>query len=115
MPKPMATLKLLTFLGSSLDDLRDMPESVRHAIGVELMIVQLGGTPSDFKPMPSVGVGAYELRVRDAAGAFRAVYVTKFADAIYVLHAFQKKTQKTAKADLELASQRYKLIPGANP
>ena len=115
MPKALATLKPLTFLGSSLDDLRDMPESVRHAIGVELMIVQLGGTPGDFKPIQSVGVGAYELRVRDAAGAFRAVYVTKFADAIYVLHAFQKKTQKTAKADLELARQRYKLIPGAKP
>ena len=115
MPRAIATLKPLTFLGSSLDDLRDMPESVRHAIGVELMIVQLGGTPSDFKPVQLVGVGAYELRVRDVAGAFRAVYVTKFADAIYVLHAFQKKTQKTAKADLELAKQRYKLIPGANP
>jgi phage-related protein len=79
------------------------------------MIVQLGGTPVDFKPMQSVGAGAYELRVRDAAGAFRAVYVTKFADAIYVLHAFQKKTQKTPKADVALARQRYKLIPGANP
>jgi len=92
-----------------------MPESVRHAVGVELMIVQLGGTPNDFKPIRSVGAGAYELRVRDAAGAFRAVYVTKFADSIYVLHAFQKKTQKTARADLDLARQRYKLIPGANP
>jgi len=112
---PKAPLKPLTFLGSSLDDLRDMPESVRHAVGVELMIVQLGGTPSDFKPIGSVGAGAYELRVRDAAGAFRAVYVTKFADSIYVLHAFQKKTRKTARADLDLARQRYKLIPGANP
>jgi len=115
MPKAMATLKPLTFLGSSLDDLRNMPESVRHAIGVELMIVQLGGVPGDFKAMPSVGVGAYELRVRDVARAFRAVYVTKFADAIYVLHAFQKKTQKTGKSDLNLARQRYRLIPGANP
>ena len=112
---PKAPQKPLTFLGSSLDDLRDMPESVRHAVGVELMIVQLGGTPSDFKRIRSVGAGAYELRVRDAAGAFRAVYVTKFADSIYVLHAFQKKTRKTARADLDLARQRYKLIPGANP
>jgi phage-related protein len=115
MPKAMVALKPLTFLGSSLDDLRNMPESVRHAIGVELMIVQLGRTPRDFKPIQSVGVGAYELRVRDAAGTFRAVYVTKFGDAVYVLHAFQKKTQKIPKADLELARQRYKLILGANP
>ncbi len=50
--------------------------------------------------------------MRDSAGAFRTVYVTKFAEAIYVLHAFQKKTEKTTKADLELSRRRYKLIPG---
>jgi phage-related protein len=115
MPKQMPRLKPLTFLGSSRDDLREMPAAVRHAIGVELMTVQLGGIPTDFKPIASVGAGAYEIRVRDVAGAFRTVYVTKFADSIYVLHAFQKKTQKTAKADLELARRRYKLIPGAKP
>ena len=106
------TLKPLKFVGTSRDDLRDMPEAVRHAIGVELMVVQLGRMPSDFKPMATVGSGAYEIRVRDAAGAFRAIYVAKFSDAVYVLHAFQKKTQKTAKEDLELAMHRYKLIGG---
>ena len=113
MPEALPPLKPVTFLGSSLDDLREMPETVRHAIGVELMTVQLGGTPSNFKPIASVGAGAYEIRVRDVAGAFRTVYVTKFAESIYVLHAFQKKSQKTAKSDLELARRRYKLIPGA--
>jgi len=103
-------LKPLKFLGSSLDDLRAMPATVQHAIGVELMVVQLGGEPSDFKPMGSVGAGVYEIRVTVAGGAFRAMYVAKYADAIYVLHAFQKKTQKTAKADLDLATKRYKLI-----
>lgn len=78
------------------------------------MRVQFGGEPSDFKPLPSVGSGAYEIRVRDAAGAFRVIYVAKFVDAIYVLHAFQKKTQKTSKGDLELAGERYKLI-GVKP
>lgn len=87
-----------------------MPEAVRHTVGVELMVVQFGGVPSDFKPLPTVGDGAYEVRVRDAAGAFRVVYVAKFAAAVYVLHAFQKKTQKTAKADIDLAARRYKLI-----
>ena len=115
MPKGKPLLKPVTFLGSSRDDLREMTESVRHAIGVELMTVQLGGTPTDFKPIPSVGAGAYEIRIRDVAGAFRTVYVAKFADSIYVLHAFQKKTQKTAKGDLELARRRYKLIPGVKP
>lgn len=107
-------MKGLVFLGSSQDDLRAMPAGVRHALGVELMRVQFGGEPTDFKPMPSVGSGACEIRVRDGMGAFRVVYVAKFANAIYVLHAFQKKTQKTTKGDLELATKRYKLI-GAKP
>ena len=64
--------------------------------------------------MPTVGAGAYEIRYRDTSGAFRVIYVAKFAEAIYVLHAFQKKTQKTAKPDIDLAAQRYKLI-GARP
>ena len=111
----MPALKPVTFLGSSRDDLREMPEPVRRAIGIGLMTVQLGGTPSDFKPIPTVGSGAYEIRVRDVAGSFRTVYVTKFAGSIYVLHAFQKKTQKTAQADLEMARRRYALIPGVRP
>lgn len=106
------TLKPLTFLGSSQDDIRAMPGAVRHALGVELMLVQFGGMPSDFKPMPAVGAGACEIRVRDKTGAFRVIYVARFADAVYVLHAFRKKTRKTAKVDLDLAARRYKLIGG---
>lgn len=105
-------MKDLEFLGSSLDDLRAMPASVRHAMGVELMRVQFDAEPSDFKPMQPVGSGAYEIRVRDSAGAFRTIYVAKFANAVYVLHAFQKKTRTTSKADIELARQRYKMIGG---
>lgn len=103
----MLPMKELVFLGSSQDDLRAMPAGVRHALGIELMQVQFGGDPMDFKPMQGVGSGACEIRVRDAAGAFRVIYVAKFPDAIYVLHAFQKKTQETAKGDLELAMKRY--------
>jgi phage-related protein len=105
-------MKPLVFLGSSQDDLRAMPAPVRHAMGMELMRVQFGGEPTDFKPMPSVGAGAYEVRIREVNGAWRTIYVAKFAEAVYVLHAFQKKTQKTAKSDLELAARRYKLIGG---
>ena len=68
----MPMWKPVIFLGSSRDDVREMPDAVRHDIGVGLMTVQLGGTPTDFKPIPSVGSGAYEIRVRDVAGAFRA-------------------------------------------
>ena len=75
-------------------------------------MVQAGREPADFKRLPSVGSGAYEIRIRDAGGAFRVVYVAKFEEAVYVLHAFQKKTRKTAQADVKLAAQRYKLIGG---
>jgi phage-related protein len=105
-------MKPLEFLGSSRDDLATMPAGVRHDIGLELMRVQFGGQPADFKPMPSVGAGTYEIRVRDASGAYRAMYVAKFEAAVYVLHAFQKKTQQTAKSDIELAKVRYRMIRG---
>lgn len=90
-----------------------MPATVRHALGVELMTVQYGRSPSDFKPMPSVGAGVYEIRYRDDKGAFRVIYVAKLEDAVYVLHAFQKKTQKTPKSDINLAANRYKRLIGA--
>jgi phage-related protein len=73
-------------------------------------MVQVGREPTDFKPLPRVGPGAYEIRVRDEAGAFRVIYVAKFQDAVYVLHAFQKRTRKTSQADVELAAARYKSI-----
>ena len=72
-------------------------------------MVQVGREPDDWKPMPAIGPGAREIRVRDEAGAFRVIYVAKFADAVYVLHAFQKKTQKTAHRDFELAKLRYRI------
>ena len=102
-------MKPLRFIGTSRDDLRTFPAAVRQAIGEELARVQWGFPPLDCKPMPSVGIGAYEVRVH-VGGAWRAIYVAKRADAIYVLHAFQKKTQKTGKSDIELAKHRYKLL-----
>jgi phage-related protein len=110
-PTPLP-IKPLEFLGSSRDDLAAMPAGVRHDIGLELMRVQFGGDPTDFKPMSTVGAGAYEIRVRDTSGTYRAIYVARFEAAVYVLHAFQKKTQQTAKADIELAKVRYKMIGG---
>ena len=101
--------KPILFIGSSRDDLREFPAEVRKALGAELLRVQNGLIPVDFKPMRDVGKGAYEIRVH-INGAWRVIYVAKFADAIYVLHAFEKKTQKASQKDLELAKRRYKLI-----
>ncbi|MDR1936417.1 MAG: type II toxin-antitoxin system RelE/ParE family toxin [Candidatus Accumulibacter sp.] len=103
-------MKPIRFVDSSQKDLRAMPADVRHALGLELLNVQFGGEPKDFKPMRTVGAGAYELRYRDSSGTFRVIYVAKFADAVYVLHAFQKKTQKTEKADIDLAAQRLRQV-----
>ncbi len=104
-------MKPLEFVGRSRQDLQEFPREVRRAIGLELLKIQLGDSPSDFKPMPSIGKGVYEIRVR-FEGAWRLMYVTKFADAVWVLHAFQKKTQQTSKQDIELAKQRLKEIGG---
>jgi phage-related protein len=79
-------------------------------MGFELMRVQFGGVPTNFKPMPTVGPGAFEMRVKDDSGAFRLMYVAKATYVIFVLHAFQKKSQKTLKSDLELARARYSIV-----
>ncbi|MGK9451826.1 type II toxin-antitoxin system RelE/ParE family toxin [Acidithiobacillus caldus] len=104
----MTALKPIVFLGSSLDDLRAFPLSARREAGYQLDLVQRGMEPDDWKPMNSVGSGVQEIRIRDTMGIYRVLYVAKFADAIYVLHCFPKKTQKTRKADLDLAGQRYR-------
>ena len=95
------------FLGDSLKCLRDFPEDARQDAGYQLDKVQHGEQPDDFKPMPSIGRGVEEIRVRDDSGAYRVIYTARFADAVYVLHAFQKKTQATAKRDIDLARSRY--------
>jgi phage-related protein len=104
----MIGAKPVEFRGSALDDLRAFPEGARREAGYQLNQIQHGRAPDDWKPMNTVGRGAREIRIRDAAGAFRVLYVAKFEDAVYVLHCFQKKTQKTSKADLDLAAQRYR-------
>ena len=106
-------MKLLRFAGSAKADLSAFPDPARIRAGYELFMVQAGREPSDWKPMPTVGPGAAEIRVRDETGAYRVIYVARFADAIYVLHAFQKKSQKTARVDLMVAAQRYRDIKAA--
>jgi phage-related protein len=103
----MTNSKPVEFRGNSLDELRTFPLAARRDAGHQLDQVQNGQEPDDWKPMSTVGRGVKEIRIRDAAGAFRIIYVAKFADAVYVLHCFQKKTEKTSKADVDLAAKRY--------
>ena len=104
----MPDSKPVEFRGSSLDDLRAFPLAAKREAGHQLDQVQNGDEPDDWKPMNTVGKGVKEIRIRDAAGAFRLIYVAKLADALYVLHCFQKKSQKTSKTDLDLATKRYR-------
>ncbi|RJG41719.1 type II toxin-antitoxin system RelE/ParE family toxin [Mesorhizobium sp. DCY119] len=100
--------KEMKFRGRSLDDLRAFPSSARQEAGYQLDKVQNGQLPTDWKPMPTIGQGVQEIRIRDDGNAFRVIYVARFADAVYVLHCFQKKTPKTGKLDLDLATKRYR-------
>ena len=106
-PPKKTSVKDLKFRGSSLQDLCEFPKDARREAGYQLDRVQNGLEPEDFKPMSDVGSGVQEIRIKDEAGIFRVLYVARFEDAVYVLHCFQKKTQRTAKSDLDLASKRY--------
>src|SRR5262245_13357134 len=99
-------MKPVVFLGDSLERLRTFSAEARRDAGFQLDRVQRGLNPDNWKPLRIVGSGVKEIRVRDASGAYRVIYVATFADAVYVLHAFQKKTQRTSPRDLKLAESR---------
>jgi phage-related protein len=101
-------LKPLKFLGDSYKHYVAFSEAALDSFGYNLHLVQMNEEPWDWKPMNSIGHGVRELRFRDETGAFRVIYYAKLSDGVYVLHCFQKKTQKIAKSDLELASNRLK-------
>ena len=100
-------MKPVRFLGDSLERLRDFPADARQDAGYQLDKVQRGLMPDDFKPMPTVGKGVEEIRIRDDAGIYRVIYTARIAEAVFVLHAFQKKTQRTSQRDLEIARTRF--------
>jgi phage-related protein len=101
-------MKSVEFRGSSLDDLRSFPAYVMREAGYQIDRLQNGLQPDDFKPMSSVGSAVAEIRIWDETGTFRVIYVAKFENAVYVLHCFNKKSQKTSKKDTDLAAKRYK-------
>lgn len=104
-------MKQLHWVGTSLDDLRAFPVGPRAEAGLDLRLVQQGVEPRDWKPMPEIAPGAREIRIRGPSGAFRVVYVVEGPSDVYVLHAFQKKTQRTPLHDIRKAKDRYKLVP----
>jgi phage-related protein len=104
---PERVPKAIAWRGTSLQDVTTFPEDARRLAGYQLWRLQQGEQADDWKPMSTVGAGAIEIRVR-IGRAFRVFVITKFEEAIYVLHAFEKKSQKTPKADIDLAAKRYR-------
>lgn len=102
--------KPIEWVGTSKDDLRDFPTVARQRAGYQLELLQEGDEPDDWKPMKTVGPGVQEIRIKCDDGAFRVFYVANRPDAIYVLHAFRKTTEKTEKRDIDLAKARFKSL-----
>ena len=109
----MGQEKEIRWVGSAYKDLVDFPDDARRQAGFQLGKVQAGLEPEDWKPFDDVGAGTREIRIRDASGAYRVMYVTKFEEAIYVLHCFQKKTQATSDQDKNIAEARYRAVVNA--
>lgn len=106
----MFTRKAINWLGPAYEDLQDFPTEARREAGFQLGQVQAGLEPDNWKPFDEIGSGTREIRLRDPKGAFRVLYVAKFEEAVYVLHAFQKKTQTTGKQDKAIAKVRYRAL-----
>lgn len=102
--------KELKWTGSSLKDLTAFPDSARREAGYQLHRVQFGMDPDDWRPFATVGPGVREIRIKEPVGIYRVIYVAKFEEAVYVLHAFQKKTRKTTGRDIAIATVRYRAI-----
>lgn len=98
-------MKQLTWVGPTRDTVRGFPEEIRHDMGFALDQVQRGLPAPDSKPMPTIGKGVHEIRVREGNNHFRAFYAI-IGDTVYVLHAFYKNQQQTPKKDVDLGSQR---------
>jgi phage-related protein len=103
----MDSMKELEFLGDSLKAIREFPGEARRDAGYQLERVQRGDKATDSKPMPSIGKGVEEIRIWDESGTFRVIYTARLLDAVYVLHAFQKKTQSTTQRDIDKAKARF--------
>jgi phage-related protein len=110
-----SSLKPVVFVGDSLRRLRQFPEDARRAAGFQLDRVQRGFDPLDWKPMPGVGPGIREIRVRDEKGAFRVIYIARLPEAVYVLHAFRKTSQRTPGHELDMVRHRFNELTRSRP
>jgi phage-related protein len=102
--------KEIRWVGSSFDDLLTFPDEARRKAGFQLSKVQAGLDPDDWKPFGAVGYGTREIRIKEANGIYRVMYVAKFVEAIYVLHCFQKQSQVTSRHDRNIAEARYRAV-----
>ena len=100
-------MKAVRFLGDSLKRIREFPADVKQDVGYQLDKLQRGQQPDDFKPMPVVGKGIEEIRIWDVSGTYRVIYTARLVVAVYVLHAFQKKTQRTPQHEIDVAKARF--------
>ncbi len=109
----MANEKEIRWVGSAYDDLLSFPQAPRREAGFQLGKVQAGLDPTDWKPFDAVGADTKEIRIKDASGIYRVMYVAKFEEAVYVLHCFQKKSPATSKQDKDIAEARYRAVANA--
>ena len=100
-------VKVVLWVGTSREDTRAFTKDARQRAGYELYQVQCGLDPSDWKPMSEVGSGVREIRIHTRL-EHRVIYIAKFDEGVYVLHAFEKKTRRTARTDIDLARARLK-------
>jgi phage-related protein len=103
-------MKKIIFIGHSLDSIKQFAHEAKREAGHQLDRVQCGKDPLDWKPMQGIGLGVKEIRIRDSDGIYRVIYVAKFEEAVYVLHAFNKKTEKTSPMDIDTARRAFKRV-----
>ena len=102
--------KPIYWVGTSFNDLLEFPNNAKQEAGYQLHRIQNGYEPENWKPFRTIGSGVKEIRISEDGNAYRIMYVAKFSDKIYVLHAFNKKSQKTSSKDIDIAKARYNAI-----
>jgi phage-related protein len=102
-------MKKVVFIGASRRRIKEFPEIACDLAGYQIWLVQQDKDPDDWKPMPSIGQGVKEIRIHQPH-EHRVIYIAHSDEAVYILHAFEKKTQKTSKQDVNIARIAYAKI-----
>ena len=101
---------VIAWEGNSREVLQSFPEGVRQNLGFQLWQLQQGERPADYRPLPSIGPGVFELRDQDERAWYRVVYLSRIDDVIYVLHSFEKKSREMPRKEFETAKRRFKAV-----